>query len=167
MGAKKKGLVWIGFLVIACGIICLFYFLILSHDGEEKKALNKRQKLEAYVRKCYLVPHAVFEYAPTNQYKEIGKVDIQFFLPENKVDETFRTEFLTLNDGLFLVRYYYRPEKIALERIDQAKDLRVSKLQGIIKQFLDLQNKDLAKELIFESYVKTRKGDFLFLPLKK
>ncbi len=168
MGSKKKGLTWVGFLIAACGLIYAFYWL--RRGREEEQISTKVKGLEDYVRETYLAPHEVFEYAPAHQYKELGKVDVYSFLLENRGDEASWTEYLILNDGLYLVRYYYCPEKITLEKIDQEKNLEIAKYQEIVAGFLARQSeeyKDLAKELIFESHIKTRKGDFVFFILKK
>jgi len=133
----------------------------------EGEILAKAQEVEDYVRETYLVPDKIYGFAPAHQYKNLGKVNIHSFLPENRADETSFVQYLALDDGIYLVRYYYKLTKITLEKVDQMKDPRIYKFQGIMEQFLSPKNRYLAKEIIFENFITTKKGNFLFFILKK
>jgi len=152
-------------LAIGCGMIYAFY--LASQVQQEGEISAKLKKLENYVRHIYLIPDGLYQYVPVNQYQKLGKIDIRFFLSEERADEMFYFEYLTLNDGAYVVRYYYTPRKVTLEKFDQTKETQISEIQVIIEQFLGSQNRNLAKELLIENHIKTKRGDFIFFILNK
>ena len=141
--------------------IFLLVFPVLSVVGAGA------QDLETFVRKNYLVPDPEYEFAPAHRYKVLGKVDTRALVKRPEEAATYTLDHLFLADGLFTVRYDFENEKLETQKLDQTKDRWVQRFYGLVMGALGPENKDIARGIVFDELVSTKKGDFVFCSFEK
>jgi len=125
------------------------------------------QDLETYVRKNYLVPDPEYGFAPAHRLKVLGRVDARALVKRPEEAATYTLDHLSLADGLFSVRYDFENEKLGCQKLDQTKDKRVHGFHGLVIGALGPENKEVARGIVFDELVRTKKGDFVFCSFEK
>jgi len=125
------------------------------------------QDLETYVRKNYLVPDPEYGFAPAHQHKVLGRADARALVKRSEEAATYTLDHLSLADGLFSVRYDFENEKLGCRKLDQTKDKWVQGFYGLVMGVLGPENKEIARGIVFDDLVRTKKGDFVFCSFEK
>ena len=125
------------------------------------------QDLETYVRQNYLVPDPEYGFAPAHQHKVLGRAQARVLVERPEEAATYTLDHLSLADGLFSVRYDFENEKLECRRLDQTKDKWVRGFYGFVMDALGPENKDIARGIVFNDLVRTKKGDFVFFSFER
>ena len=125
------------------------------------------QDLEVYVRANYLVPDLEYGFAPAYRYKVLGKADVRALVKRPEEGATYTLDHLFLADGLFSVRYDFENEKLGCQKLDQTKDKWVQGFYGLFMEALGQEYKEIARGIVFDELVQTKKGDFVFCSYEK
>lgn len=125
------------------------------------------QDLENWVRKNYLVPDLDYGFAPAHQHRFLGRAEARVLVKRPEEAATYTLDHLSLADGLFSVRYDFENEKLDCRKLDQTKDKWVQGFFGLVLGALGPENKEIARGIVFDNLVRTKKGDFVFCSFEK
>lgn len=121
--------------------------------------------LEKYIRKNYIVPDKVYEFAPAHQYKNLGRVNIQHLVPSCPGDIACRP--VALRDGLFLVRRDLVNKTFAVERLDQMKNVQLRDYKDFVAPVFAPALAPFLNDVVFEDLAVSLRGEFLFFRYDK
>ncbi|MDD8015650.1 MAG: hypothetical protein PHX45_08145 [Acidobacteriota bacterium] len=121
--------------------------------------------LERYIRKNYIVPDKVYEFAPAHQYKNLGRVSVQHLIPSCPGDIACRP--VALSDGLFLIRHDLVNKTFAVERLDQMKNVLLKDYKNFVAPVFTPAFTPFLNDIVFEDLTVSRRGEFLFFRYDK
>ncbi len=121
--------------------------------------------LENYIRKLYLKPDRVYTYKPVNRYHSLGKPEILNLLEEKKEPIYASWDYISFRDGLYFVQAYpglkLKKVKQRISKVISPKSLK--KIESSVAE----ENKRFVGDIIYEKFIKTNKGNFIFYQINK
>ncbi len=121
--------------------------------------------LENYIRKLYLKPDRIYTYKPVNRYHFLGEPKIFNLLEEKEKSIYATSEYISLCDGLYFVQAF---PGIVLKKIKQDVGKVIPpKILKKIESSVAKENKRFVSDIIYEKFIETNKGNFIFYRIDK